>query len=152
MALDALWRELIIKNMKRRKMRTCGEIWKMRERVTHSTPAICNKSWIEATINNAVILVILAIDNAAILVIHINGPLWLRDLLWWNGTWTGHLGICHFCHPTIAHLGTFNNLWKGMPQPFDILKHLAFALDTLLLQFIEIPTACRSWVSVDLTV
>ena len=47
----------------------------MRERVTHSTPAICNKSWIEATINNAVILVILAIDNAAILVIHINGPL-----------------------------------------------------------------------------
>ena len=58
----------------------------MKERVTHSTPAICNKSSTEATINNAailvilainnaVILVILAISNAAILVIHINGPL-----------------------------------------------------------------------------
>ena len=41
----------------------------MRELVTHSVPAICNQSSIEATINNAAILVILVINNAAILVI-----------------------------------------------------------------------------------
>ena len=60
----------------------------MRELVTHSVPAICNQSSIEATINNAailviltindaVILVILVINDAVIIVIRING-----DLLW----------------------------------------------------------------------
>lgn len=59
-----------------KKIRTVVPTWRMRECVMHSVPVICNKSSIKAII-------------AAILVIHVNGCLWLRDLLWRNGTCVG---------------------------------------------------------------
>ena len=50
-----------------------------------------------------------------------------------NGTWTSHLGICHFCHSITLdicrHSIIFGQIchhlftWKQMPPPFGICQH-----------------------------